>query len=331
MVDVDKKDYVSSARVAQEQATNNTRSRQNIKLHLSQRAKDHFGYMLKAASFMDQPLPRCLDQSYHDELDSEKLDFLNNDQVMVRYIRYMKARYSRILRELGYPTGHDLSETEQRTDSHAQYEETEPAPQPDQHQQPTNTEAGSPENDRAPVQDDTAIHIPRGQGPQPVEQTSFEAPRVQHSPRRTYTGASTMSQSQRRFSIQRSDTETSMPSEEAMKAFEALRNESSSQQKLAQLGNTVRLPGAGAALTPLKSPGQTEHRAGPATPMPVTPGTPGTLVKELGVTGGKENVNIGAPGPAIVPEHITLEESDDFLTVPYFWLFKIDTGKIHLS
>ncbi|KAK3954393.1 hypothetical protein QBC32DRAFT_368602 [Pseudoneurospora amorphoporcata] len=328
VVDVDKKDYVSMARVAQEQATKNSRPLHEIKLHLDKRAKDHFSHMLKAVSFMDQPLPRGLDQSYHADLDNEKLDFLNNDQVMVRYIRYMKARCSRVLREMGYPTGHGSSDTEQMTSSHTHYEETESAPQIDQHQEPTNTEAGSPDNVRAPVQDDTASHIPRVQGPQPVGQTSFEAQRPPNSPRRTYTGASTTSQAQRRFSIQRSDTETSMSPDEAMKAFEALLNESSNQQKLAQVGNTVRLPGAGAALTPLKSSGQTENRAGPATPMPVTPGTPGTLVRELAGVGDKGSASISDAGPVIMPEPISLHESDDFLTVPYFWLFKIDADTI---
>ncbi|KAK3947041.1 hypothetical protein QBC32DRAFT_104406 [Pseudoneurospora amorphoporcata] len=88
--------------------------------------------MLKAVNFIDQPLPRGLDESYHADLDNEKLDFLNNDQVIVRYIRYMKARYSRVLREIGYPTGHGSSDTEQMTSSHTHYEETESAPQLDQ-------------------------------------------------------------------------------------------------------------------------------------------------------------------------------------------------------
>ncbi|KAJ4403610.1 hypothetical protein N0V85_005061 [Neurospora sp. IMI 360204] len=333
VVDVDKKDYVSSARVAQEQATKNTRSRQNIKLHLNQRAKDHFGYMLKAASFMDQPLPRCLDQSYHDDLDSEKLDFLNNDQVMVRYIRYMKNRCSRILNEMGYPTDHDFTGPNEKTKVNAQYEETELAPQhePDQHQhqQPMNTQAGSPENDRTPAQDDTAGHIPRGQGPQPVEQTSFEAPRPPHNPRRTYTGASTTSQSQGRFSIQRSDTETSMSPEDAKRLFESLHSESSNQKKLAQSGHPVMLSGVGPTLATPKSPDQTQHRAGPlATATPAMPGTPGTLVKELADTGNKKNVNTGGPGHVLAFEPISLQESDDFLTVPYLWLFKLDADTI---
>lgn len=332
MVDVDKKDFVSAARAAQEQVTRNARPRQEVKLHFDKRAKVHFSHMLKAVGFMAQPLPRCLDQSYHDDLDNEKLDFLNNDQVVVRYIQYIKAKSSRILAEMGYTTGNHLSGTDQRTTVPAQYEqgdqETEPAPQLDQHQQRANTQGGLPEDDRTPTQDS---QTPGRRGPQPLEQTSFEVPRAPCSPRRTYTGASTTSQP-RRFSIQRSDTEASISPEDAKKLFESMQSDAVNQKQMAQSGHPFMLSGVGPTLAPViapKSPIQTEHRAGLATPTPVTPGTPGTLVKELADIGDEDDENIGATGPAIVSETISLEESDDFLTVPYFWLFKIDAGKAH--
>lgn len=332
MVDVDKKDYVSVARAAQEQATKKAKPRQETKLYLGDRAKKHFGYMLKAVGFMGQPLPRCLDQSYHDDLDSNKLEFLNNDQVIVRYIRYLKARCSRAAKEMGYSAGLDSADLGEKTRAHAQYEDIEPAPQnePDQRQQPMSIRVGSSENDRPPTQDNTTSHIPREQGPQPLEQTSFEAPRPPHSPRRTYTGASTTSQP-RQFSLQRSDTDTSMSPEDAQRLFESLHVEASDQKKQAQTENPSMLSGLGPANVTHQSPGQTEHRAGPATPKSATLGTPGTVVKESADTGDQGNANNDGPGHVIASEPISLKGSDDFLTAPYFWLFKLDAGKYHLS
>ncbi|KHE86580.1 hypothetical protein GE21DRAFT_1271396 [Neurospora crassa] len=311
VVDVDKKDYVSVARVAQEQATKKAKPRQETKLYLGDRAKKHFGYMLKAVGFMGQPLPRCLDQSYHDDLDSDKLDFLNNDQVIVRYIRYLKARCSRAAKEMGYSAGLDSADLGEKARAHAQYEDAEPAPQdePDQRQQPTSIRVGSLENDRPPAQDNTTSHIPREQGPQPLEQTSFEAPRPPHSPRRTYTG---------------------MSPENAMRLFESLHVEASDQKKkLAQSGNPSMLSGLGPANVTHHSPGQTEHRAGPATPKPAAPGTPGAFVKESADTGDQGNANNGGPGYVFASEPVSLKESDDFLTVPYFWLFKLDAVTLY--
>ncbi|KAK3400625.1 hypothetical protein B0T20DRAFT_494530 [Sordaria brevicollis] len=333
VVDVDKKDYVSMARAAQEQATKKSKPRQETKLRLDDRAREHFSYMLKAVGFMDQPIPRCLDQSYHDDLDSEKLDFLNNDQVMVRYIRYTKARSLRMLKNMGSPIDHDSPDLREKTRAQAHEQiETERTPQdePDQQQRPTNARMGSPGADTAPGEEHGASHIPKEQPLESLEQTSFEAPRPPHSPRRTYTGASTTSQS-RQYSIQRSDTEASLSPEEQMKLFKALQAESSNQKQMAQSGHPVMLSGVGPTLAPHfppKSPVQTEHRVGPAVSTPATPGTPGTFVKEPADTGDGRNLNNAVPASVFATEPVSLEESDDFLTVPYFWLFKLDADTI---
>jgi len=52
----------------------------------------HLARMMQLSSLFDQPIPRSLDQSYHEYLDDVKIGILDSDQVMTRYIVRLKAK-----------------------------------------------------------------------------------------------------------------------------------------------------------------------------------------------------------------------------------------------
>ena len=299
-----------------------------MKLHLNERAALHFRNMLKT-DFLGQPLPRCLDQSYHEDLDNEKLDFLNNDQVIVRYIQYMKAKSSWFLEDM---EDESLTRVEPTTDHqrlvgvpHSEEEEANPQPAvptqdlgSDRRLSSGGSSVERPENDRSRSVDKKMSHIPGVGGVQEVTQRSFETTRPPQSPQRTFTGASVSSQSRGQF--KRADTTTSTASgaddEESMKLFALLQKEAMSQKpsNSAQPGYGFSPIEVGANSVPLTPVDQTKYKAEPSTPHPV------------GNAPRPSN-----PGFRAVPELLTLDEPDDFLTVPHFWLFKLDAGTFYLS
>ena len=122
-----------------------------------------------------------------------------------------------------------------------------------------------------------------------------------------------------------------MSPDDAKRLFESLCGEASDQKKLAQTGNSVMSSGVGPTIATPETPNRTEHPTGLAMSTPATPGTPGTFVKEYADTGDRGNAKNGGLGHMFAFEPISLQESDDFLTVPYFWLFKLDAGKNYLS
>lgn len=84
-MDIDKKDLVRGGQKSERQIAEDDRGGAE---------KMHVYRMLEAANFMKQPNPQSLDQSYHEDLHEEDLNFLDNDQVIIRFIRNMQNRYS---------------------------------------------------------------------------------------------------------------------------------------------------------------------------------------------------------------------------------------------
>ncbi|KAK3313979.1 hypothetical protein B0H66DRAFT_567516 [Apodospora peruviana] len=121
VVDVDKRDYVQLARGHRNQVLEGAGNRDVFAGALANvtsdsAARTHLINMLHLCSFLDQPLPRSLDQSYHEHLDTEKVALLDGDQVMIRYIRRLKRKSLDVLkkpaeRRVSLPVSSGSSET----------------------------------------------------------------------------------------------------------------------------------------------------------------------------------------------------------------------------
>jgi hypothetical protein len=97
-IDVDKRDYVQLARNHRAQALEQARESGSLTFNALDTAPFdpvlgmHLTRMLQLSSFLDQSLPRSLDQSYHEYLDDVKIGMLDSDQVMTRYISRLKSK-----------------------------------------------------------------------------------------------------------------------------------------------------------------------------------------------------------------------------------------------
>ncbi|KAK4451189.1 hypothetical protein QBC34DRAFT_322911 [Podospora aff. communis PSN243] len=105
IIDVDKRDYVQLARTHRTMALNQARQTGAVALDsLNIASADpflgmHLTRMLQLSSFLDQSLPRSLDQSYHEYLDDDKIGALDSDQVLTRYISRLKAKSIELVRK----------------------------------------------------------------------------------------------------------------------------------------------------------------------------------------------------------------------------------------
>jgi hypothetical protein len=105
IIDVDKRDYVQLARTHRTMVLNQARETGALALDaLNITPADpflgmHLTRMLQLSSFLDQSLPRSLDQSYHEYLDDTKIGVLDSDQVLTRYICRLKAKSVELVRK----------------------------------------------------------------------------------------------------------------------------------------------------------------------------------------------------------------------------------------
>ncbi|KAK0633882.1 hypothetical protein B0T14DRAFT_83533 [Immersiella caudata] len=105
IIDVDKRDYVQLARTHRTMVLDQARETGTLALSALDVAPAdpflgmHLTRMLQLSSFLDQSLPRSLDQSYHEYLDDAKMGTLDSDQVLTRYICRLKAKSVELVRK----------------------------------------------------------------------------------------------------------------------------------------------------------------------------------------------------------------------------------------
>ncbi|KAK0624977.1 hypothetical protein B0T17DRAFT_258052 [Bombardia bombarda] len=108
IVDVDKRDYLELARnhhievlngKIEEDVLTDALTFSSVTSDPSQ--AEHLTRMLQLSNFLGhmQPLPRSLDQSYHEYLDIDKIALLDSDQVMTRYIRHLKVKSLEVIKK----------------------------------------------------------------------------------------------------------------------------------------------------------------------------------------------------------------------------------------
>jgi hypothetical protein len=105
IIDVDKRDYVQLARAHRTAILNQAQEIGTLGLNtLDMTLSDpclglHVTRMLQLSTFLDQPLSRSLDQSYHEYLDDVRIVALDSDQVLTRYIRRLKEKSAECVRK----------------------------------------------------------------------------------------------------------------------------------------------------------------------------------------------------------------------------------------
>ncbi|KAK4218885.1 hypothetical protein QBC37DRAFT_395472 [Rhypophila decipiens] len=103
IIDVDKQGYLHLART-----------------HHSDPDDPHLKNMMQLSTLFNHPLPRSLDQSYHEYLDNDKIQRLDHDQVLARYIGRLRTNSSKekISNDLGSAEDKDVAHNDLITVPH---------------------------------------------------------------------------------------------------------------------------------------------------------------------------------------------------------------------
>ncbi|RYP03773.1 hypothetical protein DL765_010396 [Monosporascus sp. GIB2] len=105
IIDVDKRDYFQLARAHRSEVLTLAHKENLLALNTADKYPadpvlgTHLKRMMQLSSFLDQPLPRSLDQSYHEYLDEKKMTMLDSDQALTRYISRLKAKSVDLVRK----------------------------------------------------------------------------------------------------------------------------------------------------------------------------------------------------------------------------------------
>lgn len=298
VVDVDKKALVHYGRTSERRIAGGLDKPEADGLCLNELEKRHVHHMLQATRFMKQPLPRSLDQSYHEDLREDELNLLDNDQVIVRFIRDMRKRCSSgIQQTTGAQRRDDVTDSiisnqpvqarsAEADDGQFQAAFIHPptervvANSPD----PKETRA-SEEHGRAPIQSPTS-------------------PKALQTPIMTPKTGTTF----RPGTLPRTDTATSVSSTEVAEFKKLI--------EIAQAGSAAGvLPGV-----------PKDHSSASQDVNKVQPREPDLVRASLTASQAEEKIPLREP--AETETESVQQDADDFLTVPNFWLFKLDADTI---
>ncbi|KAM7193890.1 hypothetical protein V8F33_007576 [Rhypophila sp. PSN 637] len=114
IIDVDKQDYLHLARTHHSNFLERARTKKPLGLDSLDSYPDdpHLKTMMQLSTLFSHPLPRSLDQSYHEYLDNSKIERLDHDQVLTRYIGRLKTNSSK------EKISNDLGSAENKDDGH---------------------------------------------------------------------------------------------------------------------------------------------------------------------------------------------------------------------
>ncbi|KAK3946917.1 hypothetical protein QBC32DRAFT_356167 [Pseudoneurospora amorphoporcata] len=296
VIDVDKKDLVHYGRTSERRLAEGFDKPEADGLCLNELEKRHVHRMLQAANFMKQPLPRSLDQSYHEDLREDELNLLDNDQVILRFIRDMRKRCSNAV-----PQTAGAQRRDEVTDSTI----------PNQPAQAPSAEAEESQFQAAFIHRPTEIVIansPNSRGSRELEehgQNPVELPtssKTLQTPIRTpKTGAT-----YRPGMLPRANTATTISSTEAAE-FKRL-------WEIAQAG-----PAAGVL------PGVPKDQSSASQDVNQVQSQEPDLVRaSLTTSQAEEKAQPHVPAETETDQESIQQAADDFLIVPNFWLFKLD-------
>ena len=118
IVEVDRRDYVQMARRNINRLLQETEEAGSVfdtisNLTSDRLEADHLISMLQLSSYLGQPLPRSLDQSYHEYMDTERIERLDRDQVMIRYNTRLKSKSLELVKPAS-TMGSSVSEQQSR-------------------------------------------------------------------------------------------------------------------------------------------------------------------------------------------------------------------------